>query len=148
MSQLLEWDVCLLEARSCAGRNIPLVWHVTLCYTMVCAHVRCDNARAWASALSHVYAQNHGITDLSHLHACRPSTSRDISCWKLGILATMPIVVVVWIFNATRHPRHMEAAVFVQPCFHVSPMHTWFRCLSPSATLSTLYSTQGTSIMS
>ena len=52
---------------------------------MVRAHVRCDNARASASALSHVHAQNHGITDLSHLHACRPSTSRDIfhaECWE------------------------------------------------------------------
>ena len=53
---------------------------IRLSYTMVRAHVRCDNARASASALSHVHAQNHGITDLSHLHACRPSTSRDISC--------------------------------------------------------------------
>ena len=58
---------------------------LSLSYTMVCAHVRCDNARAWASALSHVHAHNHSITDLSHLHACRPSTSPDISCWMLGI---------------------------------------------------------------
>ena len=64
---------------------------------MVRAHVRCDNARAWASALSHVHAQNHGITDLSHLHACRPSTSQDISCWMLGIQA---IYVIPMIFQS------------------------------------------------
>ena len=49
-----------------------------LSYTMVHAHVRCDNA------LSHVHAQNHGITDLSHFHACRSSTSRDIS-WSMHV---------------------------------------------------------------
>ena len=57
----------------------PSKW-LCLSYTMFRAHVRGDNAKAGASALSHVYAQNHGITDFSHLHACRPSTSRDISC--------------------------------------------------------------------
>ena len=51
---------------------------ISLSYTMVREHVRRDNARASASALSHVHAQNHGITDLSHLPACRSSTSRDI----------------------------------------------------------------------
>ena len=59
--------------------------YISLSYTMVRAHVRCDNARAWVSALLHVHAQNHGITDLSHFHACRSSTSQDISCWMLGI---------------------------------------------------------------
>ena len=53
---------------------------IRLSYTMVRAHVRCDNARASASALSHVHAQNHGITDLSHLHASRSSTLQGISC--------------------------------------------------------------------
>ena len=51
---------------------------------MIRAHVRCDNARAGASALSHVHAQNHGVTDLSHLHACR-SLHRKIfyvECWE------------------------------------------------------------------
>ena len=37
--------------------------------------------------------------------------------------------------------------VFVQPCFHGPPMHTWCCCLSQRAALSTLYSTQGTSSM-
>ena len=60
--------------------NRRVLLGLSLSYTMVRAHVRCDNARAWASALSHVHVQNHGITDLSHLHACRSSTSRDISC--------------------------------------------------------------------
>ena len=41
---------------------------------MVHAHVRCNNARAWASALSHVHVQNHGITDLSHLWAPLPGS--------------------------------------------------------------------------
>ena len=41
-----RWPTCMKEW--CLG------------YTMVRAHVRCDNARAWASALSHVHAQNHG----------------------------------------------------------------------------------------
>ena len=40
-------------------------------YTMVCMHIQCDNAGAIANALSHIHGQNHGITDLSHLHACR-----------------------------------------------------------------------------
>ena len=38
---------------------------------MVHAHVQCDNARAWASALSHVHVQNHVIIDLSQFQACR-----------------------------------------------------------------------------
>ena len=42
-----------------------------------------------ASALSHVHVQNHGITELSHFHACRPVTLLDISCRMLGHLATM-----------------------------------------------------------
>ena len=33
-----------------------------------------------ASGLSDVQVDNHGITILYHLHQCRPSTSRDISC--------------------------------------------------------------------
>ena len=43
-------------------------------------------------------------------------------------------VVVVQIFIANRHPRHMEPAVkcfvhaFVQSCLHGSPMHTWCCC--------------------
>ena len=42
---------------------------IRLSYIMVRMHVWCNNARVWVSALSHVHAQNHGITDLSHLHA-------------------------------------------------------------------------------
>ena len=38
-----------------------------------------------ACALWHVNAQNHGITNLSHLHACRSLTSRGFSCEMLGI---------------------------------------------------------------
>ena len=35
--------------------------------------------------------------------------------------------------------------VFVQSCFHGSSMHTWCSCLSPSATMPTVYSNQVTS---
>ena len=57
------------------------------------------------------------------------------------------IVVVVRIFNANGHSRHVEAAEIVMYIYLYSlassPMHTWCRCLLPSAALSTLYSTQG-----
>ena len=49
-------------------------------YTMVHVRAQWDNARVQASALSHVHTQNHGITDLPHLQACRSSTLQDISC--------------------------------------------------------------------
>ena len=88
--------------------QISKILHTSLSYTMVRAHVRCDNARAWASALSHVHAQNHGITDLSHLHACRSSTSRDISCWMLGIQATM------WWNNVMRRIRTTAIELYRQ----------------------------------
>ena len=68
-------------------KAVMIVLIKSLSYTMIRAHVACDNARAWASALSHVHAHKHGtcITDLSHFHECRSSTSWDISCWMLGI---------------------------------------------------------------
>ena len=46
----------------------------SLSYTVVGGHVRCDNAQVWMNAFLQVHAQNHGITDLSHFHACRPTT--------------------------------------------------------------------------
>ena len=49
-------------------------------YTMGCPPVRGDNPRALASGLSYVQVDKHGITNLYHLHQCRPCTSRDISC--------------------------------------------------------------------
>ena len=54
------------------------------------------------------------------------------------------IVVVVRIFNATRHRGSgdcYDVHVFVQPCFPGSSMHTWCRCLSPSAALSFIFNT-------
>ena len=47
---------------------------------MGCPPVHGDNPRALVSRLSQVQEDNHGITILYHLHQCRPSTSRDISC--------------------------------------------------------------------
>ena len=49
-------------------------------YAMGCPPVRGDNPRALASGLSYVQVDKHGITNLYHLHQCRPCTSRDISC--------------------------------------------------------------------
>ena len=49
-------------------------------YTMSCPPVRGHNPRALASGLSCGQVDKHGITILYHLHQCRPSTSRDISC--------------------------------------------------------------------
>ena len=43
-------------------------------------HVRGDNPRAFASGLSYVQVDKHGMTILYHLHQFRPSTSQDISC--------------------------------------------------------------------
>ena len=62
-------------------------------------------------------------------------------------------VVVVRIFNATRHPRHIEAAVIVVYMYLYSLAFMDHPCtlgaaVSPSAALSTLYSTQGMSSMS
>ena len=62
-------------------------------------------------------------------------------------------VVVVRMFNATRHQRHMEAAAIVMHMYLYSLAfmdHPCTRCcsLSPSAAVSILYSTQGTSSMS
>ena len=48
--------------------------------TMGCPPVRGDNPRALASGLSYVQVDKHGITNLYHLHQCRPCTSPDISC--------------------------------------------------------------------
>ena len=44
-------------------------------YTMACPPVRGDNPRALASGLSYVQVDKHGITNLYHLHQCRPCTS-------------------------------------------------------------------------
>ena len=58
---------------------------------------------------------------------------------------------LVQIFNATRHPRHIEVAATITYMYLYSLAfmdHTWCCCLSPSAALSTLYSIQGTSSMS
>ena len=58
--------------------NIPLpLANVCNSYVMCCPHVRGDNPRAFASGLSHVQVDKHGITFLypwptSH---CRPFTS-------------------------------------------------------------------------
>ena len=49
-------------------------------YTMGCPPVRGDNPRALASGLSYVQVDKHSITNLYHIHQCRPCTSRDISC--------------------------------------------------------------------
>ena len=50
---------------------------------MGCPPVRGDNPQALASGLSYVQVVKHGITNLYHLHQCRPCTSRDI-CAKVG----------------------------------------------------------------
>ena len=83
-SHLQEWQLSF-----CQLQSICTKYWLSLSYTMVHAHVRCDNAWAWASVLSHVHAQNHGITDLSHFHACRPTTSPKIfhaECWEVWLL--------------------------------------------------------------
>ena len=49
-------------------------------YTMGCLPVRGDNPRAYASGLSYVQVDKHGIIILYHLHLCRHCTWRDISC--------------------------------------------------------------------
>ena len=49
-------------------------------YTIACPPVRGDNPRALASGLSYEQVDKHGITNLYHLHQCRPCTSSDISC--------------------------------------------------------------------
>ena len=65
------------------------------------------------------------------------------------------VVVVVRIFNATRHPRHIEAAAIAimymylySLAFMDHPCTLGAAVCHPSAALSTLYSTQGTSSMS
>ena len=45
----------------------------------LCPHVRGDNPRAFASGLSYVQVDKHGITILYHLHQCTPCTASDIS---------------------------------------------------------------------
>ena len=47
-------------------------------YTMGCPPVRRDNPLAFASGLSYVQVDKHGITILCHLYQCRHCTSRDI----------------------------------------------------------------------
>ena len=47
-------------------------------YDMGCPPVRGDNPRAFASGLSYVQVDKHGITVLYQLHQCIPCTSRDI----------------------------------------------------------------------
>ena len=49
-------------------------------YTMGCPPVRGYKPRVLANGLSYVQVDKHGITNLYHLHQCRPCTSRDISC--------------------------------------------------------------------
>ena len=62
--------------------------------------------------------------------------------------AIIVLVVVVHIFlcyqalEAHRGSGDCYVHVFIQPCFHGSPMHTWCSFLSPSTALSTVYSTQ------
>ena len=67
----------------CLAQTMSDYW-ISLSYTKGRAHAQFDNARARASALSHVHAQNHSITDLSHLHACRSSTCGifHAKCWE------------------------------------------------------------------
>ena len=78
---------CLYYLELCFFERVSFVIDVTrisFTYTMVRAHIRCDNARAWASILSYAHAQNHGIhvTHLSHFYACWPTTSEIL---KLNI---------------------------------------------------------------
>ena len=44
-------------------------------YTMGCPPVRGDNPRAFASGLSYVQVDRHGIIISYHLHQCRSCTS-------------------------------------------------------------------------
>ena len=63
--------------------NLPHPWpsyQLRNSYTMACPPVRGDNPRALASGLSYVQVDKHGITNLYHLHQCRPCTSWNISC--------------------------------------------------------------------
>ena len=56
-------------------------------------------------------------------------TVRGAYCLQTHFISFVHVVVIVPIFNATRHPRHMDAA-------------SNGYCPSPSVSLSTLYSTQ------
>ena len=51
---------------------------------MGCPPVRGDNPRALASGLSYVQVDKYGITIVYHQNQCRPYTSRDSSCAKVG----------------------------------------------------------------
>ena len=61
--------------------NIP--YFLFQYHTMVCPPVRGDNPRALAYGLSHVQADNHGITISYHTNWRRPCTLRDMSCKSL-----------------------------------------------------------------
>ena len=50
------------------SQNIFIFFHKIYVLVIPCS---CAHARAF----SHVHAENHGITDLSHLHTCRSSTA-------------------------------------------------------------------------
>ena len=61
--------------------NIP--YFLFQYHTMVCPPVRGDNPRALAYGLSHVQADNHGITISYHTNWRRLCTLRDMSCKSL-----------------------------------------------------------------
>ena len=47
---------------------------------MGCPPVHGENPLAFASGLSYVQVDKHGIAILCHLHQCRPCASQDILC--------------------------------------------------------------------
>ena len=59
-------------------------------------------------------------------------TVGDAYCLQTHFISFVHVVVIVPIFNAAWHRRHMDAAsdVFIQPCFHGSPVLCSFWPLS------------------
>ena len=57
----------------------------------------------------------------------------SLKYWFLMSSDCLLQVVLLW------HRRMWYMHVFVQPCFHGSSKHTWYRCLSPTASQSPLH---------
>ena len=74
---------------------------------MGCPPVRGDNPRALASGLSYVQVDKHGITNLYHLHQCRPCTSQEIrvKVGKGGINYAIQDLLALSLTDQTRLKR-------------------------------------------
>ena len=80
-------------------------------YTMGCPPVRGDNPRAFASGLSYVKVDKHGITILYHRHQCRP-------CTQVIFHALVGKGVIIVIIRAQREKgrRRYSSSIFRQTC--------------------------------